>query len=587
MTEVNFHLPDTYEDDDPRSTVRQLKTPRKHPKTANDLRVPKWTADDGPGEQRERRHSRASMDLEADSQASRSSQDTEKDVFFPLRGQNPRPDDIDFTELDEYLTEERAALSLDPTTSHTTPQPILASGSSRSGDLSQNALRYSPKFETVDEGANGESLASLKSSQGSQNPLFDGKSLPQAYASLENSLPERYSYYHSLHEETIHAPDLLSLIPEGQSTSGFFNDGESTWWLDCTCATDDEVQALAKAFALHPLTAEDIRMQEPREKVEMFHNYYFMCFHTFEQDRESEEFLEPIHMYVVVFRAGVLTFHSAQTSSPANVRRRIRQLRDYVDVSSDWICYALIDDVTDGFAPIITSIEYEADAIDDSVFITRLADFGSMLKRIGECRQTVMTLMKLLSNKADVIKMFAKRCQDGFSDQNYRGEFGHHDAKVISPRGDIALYLGDIQDHIVTMFQNLSAYEKIFSRSQANYLAQLQVESFDSSLSFTKLLETVTILGTLFVPLNIITGLFGMNVLIPGKDTDHYWWFIGIVLVLLVVSLLMFVLVKLYAHNNATVKERDFDEAIAKSIRSARMKKSKAKSVVSFRGYEV
>lgn len=585
MTEVNFHIPDAYDDDDPRSNVRLLKIPRKHAKTTTDLRAPKWTSDDAAGEQKERRYSRASADLEADSQASRSSQDTEKDVFFPLRGQNPRPDDIDFTELDEFLSDERAALTFSSKGSQNISAPILASGSSRSGDVSQNALRYSPKVDTVGEKTYFQSLDSERSTLATREPFANKQSSAEDLP-LEISLPDRFSYYHSLHDETIHAPDLLLLIPEGQSTSNFFNDGESTWWLDCTCATDEEVQALAKAFALHPLTAEDIRMQEPHEKVEMFHNYYFMCFHTFEQDRESEDFLEPIHMYVVVFRAGVLTFHSAPTSNPANVRRRIRQLRDYVDVSSDWICYALIDDVTDGFAPIITSIEYEADAIDDSVYITRSVDYGSMLKRIGECRQTVMSLMKLLSNKADVIKMFAKRCQENFSDQYYRMESPHHDSKVMAPRGDIALYLGDIQDHIVTMFQNLSAYEKILSRSQANYLAQLQVESFDSNLSFTKLLETVTILGTLFVPINIITGLFGMNVLIPGKDDGKYWWFIGIVLVLFAVSVLVFVLVKIYAHNNIAVKERDFEEAMLKSIRSAKMKRSKAKSMVSFRGYD-
>lgn len=584
MTEVNFHIPE-YEDADPRSNVRLLKTPRKHSRATNELRVPKWTAEDGAGEHRERRHSHVSADLDVDSQVSRSSQDTEKDVFFPLRGQNPRPDDIDFTELDQYLAEERALLSLNSTGSHTSLAPILASGSSRSGDVSQNALRYTPKLDTATERSFYESLNSERSTLATDSHLLSEKLIRDEYASPELSLPDRFSYYHSLHDETIHAPDLLTLIPEGQSTSVFFNDGESTWWLDCTCATDEEVQALAKAFALHPLTAEDIRMQEPREKVEMFHNYYFMSFHTFEQDRESEDFLEPIYMYVVVFRAGLLTFHSSETSNPANVRRRIRQLREYVDVSSDWICYALIDDVTDGFAPLITSIEYEADAIDDSVFITRLTDFGSMLKRIGECRQTVMSLMKLLSNKADVIKMFSKRCQEGAAEQ-HRVEFPQQEAKVISPRGDIALYLGDIQDHIVTMFQNLSAYEKILSRSQANYLAQLQVESFDSNLSFTKLLETVTILGTLFVPINIVTGLFGMNVLIPGKENTHYWWFIGIVLILLTVSMLMFVLVKIYAHSNTAVKEVDFDDAMVKSIRSGKMKRSKAKSMVSFRGYE-
>ena len=36
---------------------------------------------------------------------------------------------------------------------------------------------------------------------------------------------------------------------------------------DCTCPTDSEMKMLAKAFGIHPLTAEDIRMQETREKL--------------------------------------------------------------------------------------------------------------------------------------------------------------------------------------------------------------------------------------------------------------------------------------------------------------------------------
>ena len=57
---------------------------------------------------------------------------------------------------------------------------------------------------------------------------------------------------------------------------------------------------------------------------------------------------------------------------------------------------------------MIHGIEYEADAIEDAVFTARDTDFSSMLQRIGESRRKVMTLMRLLSGKADVIKMFAK-----------------------------------------------------------------------------------------------------------------------------------------------------------------------------------
>lgn len=69
---------------------------------------------------------------------------------------------------------------------------------------------------------------------------------------------------------------------------------------------------------------------------------------------------------------------------------------------------------------------------------------GDMLRRVGEGRKKVMGLYRLLGNKADVIKGFAKRCNE------------HWD---IAPRSEIGLYLGDIQDHILTMTSNLNHYE--------------------------------------------------------------------------------------------------------------------------------
>lgn len=376
--------------------------------------------------------------------------------------------------------------------------------------------------------------------------------------------PDRFSFFCSDSEETVHAADIASLVKPGETFRELFRDGAPTWWLDCVCPTDEEMRCISKAFGLHPLTAEDIRMQETREKVELFKTYYFVCFHTFEGDNESEDFLEPINVYIVIFKEGVLTFHFGPIYHCSNVRRRVRQLRDYVDVSSDWLCYALIDDITDSFAPVIQAIEYEADVIEDSVFMARDMDFAHMLQRIGESRRKTMTLMRLLSGKADVIKMFAKRCQDEvngigpaltsqlnianlqFSQTRGAGVPPKQSVQTshslrAQPRADIALYLGDIQDHVLTMFQNLLSYEKIFSRSHANYLAQLQVESFNSNNKVTEMLSKVTLIGTILVPLNLVTGLFGMNVRVPGGDESQqhtYAWFFGIlgVMIFLAVS---------------------------------------------------
>lgn len=246
------------------------------------------------------------------------------------------------------------------------------------------------------------------------------------------------------------------------------------FWLDVLSPTDEEMKVISKAFGIHPLTAEDILMQEQREKVELFKHYYFINYRTFEQDENSEDYLEPVNLYVVVFKEGVISFHFSMTPHPANVRRRIRQLKDYLILSPDWISYGLIDDVTDAYAPLIERIEQEVDDIDEAILQSysqedekssknkkdpfnilneKDSDDGEggggggrdMLRRVGEARKRVMTLYRLLSTKADVIKGFAKRCTEQWD---------------VAPRGEVGLYLGDIQDHIVTMTANLGHYEK-------------------------------------------------------------------------------------------------------------------------------
>ncbi|KAL1984754.1 hypothetical protein VTN96DRAFT_8695 [Rasamsonia emersonii] len=329
--------------------------------------------------------------------------------------------------------------------------------------------------------------------------------------------PTRFSFFSSECQSTIHAAELGDLVLPGDTFRDLFQLGPDggVWWLDVLNPTEAEIGALSRAFSIHPLTAEDIMTQEAREKVELFKQYYFVCFRTFYQmDRTSERFLEPVNLYMVVYRDGVLSFSFTENPHAANVRKRIGKLRDYVSLSSDWICYAMIDDIVDSFGPIIREVEVESEAIEDHVFIARVDDFESFLPRIGELRKKVMSLMRLLGGKADVIKGFSKRCNEQYS---------------VTPRGDIGLYLGDIQDHVVTMMSNLGHFEKMLSRSHSNYLAQLNVNNLVLGNHVNKILSKVTLIASLLVPMNLICGLWGMNVPVPGRDSEGLGWFFGIV----------------------------------------------------------
>jgi magnesium transporter len=146
----------------------------------------------------------------------------------------------------------------------------------------------------------------------------------------------------------------------------------------------------------------------------------------------------------------------------------------------------------------------------------------AFLRKIGVARKNVMGLMKLLGGKADVLKGFTKRCN-----ANYK----------VTPRMDIGLYLGDIQDHVVTMMTSLAHFEKMLSRSHSNYLAQLSIDNITQGNNSNKVLSKITLLASILVPLNLICGMFGMNVDVPFREVENLGPFFGIlgVLILFVV----------------------------------------------------
>jgi magnesium transporter len=441
----------------------------------------------------------------------------EEDVCFPVQEDPGKTTKFDFEELEEFVAEFHEKTPIG--------QPLCRNASVSSRLSSKNKIFSDLRPKTANS-IGGKKDADVATLNGASNSSADEKLAEPGLSHMFNgennrSVVEvklnRWTFFSSELDDTIHAAELGGLLMPGERFRDLFeqpSDG-GAWWLDMANPTEEEVFAVCKAFGVHPLTREDITMQETREKVELFHQYYFVCFRSFYQaDPEHEDYLEPVNFYAVVFKEGLLTFTFTDSPHTMNVRKRIGRLRDYINLSSDWICYALIDDIVDSFAPVLRGIEHHTDAIEDQVFTARIEDSREILRAIGECRKKVMSLLRLLGGKADVIKGFAKRCNENFN---------------VAPRGDVGLYLSDIQDHVVTMMSNLGHFEKMLSRSHSNYLAQISVDQVIQGNHANVTLGKVTVIATILVPLNLITGLFGMNVHIPGQNTESLAWFFGIV----------------------------------------------------------
>ena len=271
------------------------------------------------------------MDLKVDSDR------PEEDVCFPQPEEPSKTFKIDYEEMEEFVAEfNRGRPSESPRRKH--------SFSSRGGPLPGQPRYDIPKIikhaaspERQDSDSDVKINGNLDEKRQERAPITEPLS----------TIPEtnRFSFFSSELEQTIHAPELGDLVMPDETFRDLFEltSENGAWWLDVMNPTEPELEMFQKAFGIHRLTAEDIERQEIREKVELFKQYYFVCFRSFYQiDKESEDYLEPVNVYMVVFREGILTFTYAASPHAVEVRRRIGKLRNYINLTADWICYAMV-----------------------------------------------------------------------------------------------------------------------------------------------------------------------------------------------------------------------------------------------------
>ncbi|KAI8142753.1 hypothetical protein BJV82DRAFT_614167 [Fennellomyces sp. T-0311] len=393
---------------------------------------------------------------------------------------------------------------------------------------------------------------------------------------------EQTVYYY--HPETGHiqADTLLNLQHPSFSLQDLLT--KENYWIDITAPSVAEMKVISKVFRIHPLSTEDILSQETREKCDVFRTYLFICYRAFVHDGHV---LRPVSFYNIIHKRSILTFHFSNVPQLQHVYQRVEQLQDYIVVAPDWINYAILDVITDQFAPLIHQIEADVDAIDDPAMLLQVKDDETeMVLRIGSCRKRVMQMHRLLNTKADVVRALIKRLDDtaaassanispanstttlheapasripcyhhrrggsssslGYikspSSRRYTLDDDEADGDKIFP--DVALYLGDVQDHLITMLQNLSHYETVLARAHSNYLAQISIKLSQTSNSTNYVIGRLTVFATILMPMNLVTGLWGMNVKVPGKDYDDLLYFFWIVSSLAVFAIGAFTLAR-------------------------------------------
>ncbi|HTG80854.1 MAG TPA: magnesium/cobalt transporter CorA [Geobacteraceae bacterium] len=263
-------------------------------------------------------------------------------------------------------------------------------------------------------------------------------------------------------------------------------------WVNMEGLHDVElIQKLGECQGFHPLMLEDIVSTDQRPKLEDYDDYLFIVLKMLSTQEAGEITTEQVSLvvganFVISFQEGL----DGDAFDP--VRARIRGGKGRIrTMGADYLAYALIDAVVDGYFGVLELAGERIEELEEKVMADPSPD---TVRTIHNLKRQMIMLRKALWPLREVIGALERR-----------------ESPLISE--PVTIYLRDVYDHVIQAIDAVEAYRDILSGLLDVYLSSL-------SNRMNEIMKFLTIIGTIFIPLTFIAGIYGMNF----QNIPEYHW---------------------------------------------------------------
>lgn len=143
--------------------------------------------------------------------------------------------------------------------------------------------------------------------------------------------------------------------------------GAEMVWIGLYRPDEAELNSVAQEFGLHPLAVEDALKGHPRAKLERFGQTLFAVLRP-ARYLDTEEQVEFGEVHVFLGPNFVVTVLHAENPDFSDLRRRAEQNPALLRLGPGAVLYAVLDEVVDAYAPVITGLQNDIDEIEDQLF---------------------------------------------------------------------------------------------------------------------------------------------------------------------------------------------------------------------------
>ncbi|HEY7462441.1 MAG TPA: magnesium/cobalt transporter CorA [Gemmatimonadota bacterium] len=268
-------------------------------------------------------------------------------------------------------------------------------------------------------------------------------------------------------------------------------------WLDLDDPGSPALDELAERYGFHELAVEDCRNDAQLAKLDPFPEHLFLIANSIRYDQETGD-LHVKELDVFMGERFIVTVHDGPSLSVESVAAHLAKTTRFKKPAH--ILHALLDAIQDRFLPTLDEMGAEIDRLEEEVLESPTA---LSLSRLFQLRRNLVNFRRAASAQRELLNALSRR-----------------DARVVPP--DTVIYFRDIYDHVVASMEMIESYRDLVSGVLDIYLTRTANRTND-------VVKALTLIATIILPLTLITGWYGMNVVnLPlANDPNGVWYVTG------------------------------------------------------------
>ncbi|MBI1356942.1 MAG: magnesium/cobalt transporter CorA [Acidobacteria bacterium] len=253
-------------------------------------------------------------------------------------------------------------------------------------------------------------------------------------------------------------------------------------WIDVQGLGDGAlVQQLGDALSLHPLAVADVFHPPQRPKTEPYPDFVFVVARTPLIRNDAPLRLEQLSLFYG--KGWALTIQQEPGELLDSVRSHILGNRGVIrSEGADYLAYAVVDAAIDAYFPLLDALGDDLAELEDEALERPTK---SVIRRNNRVRSSLLALHRVLLPQKEALHGLCRL-----------------EAPLVSDT--VRLYLRDTADHCQQVADVIDSYREVVIG-----IAGTWASSVDNYAN--EVMRALTVVASLFIPLNFVAALYGMN----------------------------------------------------------------------------